>query len=81
MRFNLPNRIGFWTSLARATLSTFLHFPPLTLNCYPIFCNQLDISHHKHGANLKLDLDKDDNGEGSKPASGGEAADGDGGGK
>jgi len=43
--------------------------------------DQLDISHHKHGANLKLDLDKDDNGEGSKPASGGEAADGDGGGK
>lgn len=37
---------------------------------------QLDISHHQH--NIKLNLDKDDKGEKSKPASGG-AADGDGG--
>lgn len=37
---------------------------------------QLDISHHQH--NVKLNLDKDDNGGKSKPASGG-AADGDGG--
>ena len=37
---------------------------------------QLDISHHQHS--IKLNLDKDDKGGESKPASGG-AADGDGG--
>ena len=56
--------------------------PPL-LTSAPIFLSlglhyyQLDISHHKHDAKLKLNLDKEDNdGGGSKTASGGAAGGG-----
>jgi len=53
----------------------FSHRPFLSLITTCLLC-QLDISHHQH--NIKLNLDKDDKGGGSKAANGG-AADGDGG--